>query len=356
MSQKFKFNILTGENCKEKYANIVSKDPFTFYLLQCGIGYLGEKKLFDASLIDETSSYTIGKFFRKVEPKVIAQEDLDNPQINKPEGTAIGDSGIVFTADNNETDDGNEVFYFVPIKAGVDVTGKFFRDVDSYTITDTDLTDGNFSYPEGTVAGDTGLLFTADNNDTTDGDEKKFFIPIKIAPPDTTDTIGQDTPGTKIPTVAAMIAYVTEVMQDKVTFEIDSVPGVNETGVGSSMQIYSTEETCIGTWIDGKPLYRKVFTETKDTGDGAYTILSQEETAKIFVTSIHGMFMDDNLAYPLPHMAVTATNTEITKLNGMAYLSVSYNRSGIQIYGNGSNLQDRYPNIIVIVEYTKNNE
>lgn len=28
---------------------------------------------------------------------------------------------------------------------------------------------------------------------------------------------------------------------------------------GSSGEIYSTEETRIGTWIDGKPIYRKVF-------------------------------------------------------------------------------------------------
>lgn len=28
---------------------------------------------------------------------------------------------------------------------------------------------------------------------------------------------------------------------------------------GSSGETYSTEETVIGTWIDGKPLYRKCF-------------------------------------------------------------------------------------------------
>lgn len=31
-------------------------------------------------------------------------------------------------------------------------------------------------------------------------------------------------------------------------------------GGGSSWEVYSTEETRIGTWIDGKPLYRKCFT------------------------------------------------------------------------------------------------
>lgn len=40
MSQRFKFNIITGQNAGEKYAAIANKEPFTFYLLQTGVGYL----------------------------------------------------------------------------------------------------------------------------------------------------------------------------------------------------------------------------------------------------------------------------------------------------------------------------
>ena len=36
---------------------------------------------------------------------------------------------------------------------------------------------------------------------------------------------------------------------------------------GSENQIYSTTEQAIGTWIDGKPIYRKVFNYTATTGD-----------------------------------------------------------------------------------------
>ena len=35
----------------------------------------------------------------------------------------------------------------------------------------------------------------------------------------------------------------------------------------SANDIYSTNETVIGTWIDGKPLYRKSFNYTVTTGD-----------------------------------------------------------------------------------------
>lgn len=45
-----------------------------------------------------------------------------------------------------------------------------------------------------------------------------------------------------------------------------TVEGVSGSG-GTSEEVYSTEETRIGTWIDGKPLYRRVFSfETSVVG------------------------------------------------------------------------------------------
>ena len=38
---------------------------------------------------------------------------------------------------------------------------------------------------------------------------------------------------------------------------------------GSENQIYSTTEQAIGTWIDGKPIYRKVFSLNKKVSEGA---------------------------------------------------------------------------------------
>lgn len=43
-------------------------------------------------------------------------------------------------------------------------------------------------------------------------------------------------------------------------------------GGGSSEEIYSTEEVRIGTWIDGKPIYRKVFVLNKSTPQGAIDV------------------------------------------------------------------------------------
>lgn len=49
--------------------------------------------------------------------------------------------------------------------------------------------------------------------------------------------------------------------------------GQEITGVGGATgNNYSTEETRIGTWIDGKPLYRKVFQTTSPSASNSYVI------------------------------------------------------------------------------------
>ena len=49
-----------------------------------------------------------------------------------------------------------------------------------------------------------------------------------------------------------------------IDYEGDTVPeGYEE--VEDKGEVYSTEEVRIGTWIDGKPLYRKVFAGTKES-------------------------------------------------------------------------------------------
>ena len=45
-----------------------------------------------------------------------------------------------------------------------------------------------------------------------------------------------------------------------------------DTGADSCGEVYSTEETRIGTWIDGKPIYRKVFAVSQ-ANNGAVNIV-----------------------------------------------------------------------------------
>lgn len=58
------------------------------------------------------------------------------------------------------------------------ISTSFFRKVVSHTLTADDLTNSAISLPEGATEGDVGLLFTADTEGDDDGDETYYFISL----------------------------------------------------------------------------------------------------------------------------------------------------------------------------------
>ena len=149
MANKFQFKLLTSADPQAQYDAIVTKDDMTFYLLKNGVGYLGSVKLFDANSDSElvtnmlTDGYT-GDNISIASTKAIV--DYVTAKVSNA-------SGILNTA--------------------------FFRKVESHTITADDLTDSSITLPSGTVEGEVGLLFTADVNGNDDGNEQYFFISLK---------------------------------------------------------------------------------------------------------------------------------------------------------------------------------
>ena len=150
MANKFQFKLFTSSDPQAQYDALVTKDAYTFYLLKNGVGYLGETKLFDASDDDATlvtnmltDGYT-GDNTSAASTKAIVD------YVTAKVGSA---SAVLTTA--------------------------FFRKVESHTITADDLTNSSISLPEGTVEGEVGLLFTADMDGSDDGDEQYFFISLK---------------------------------------------------------------------------------------------------------------------------------------------------------------------------------
>ncbi len=148
----FKFKLLTSTDPQAQYDAITTKDTMTFYLLNTGVGYLGNVKLFDATA----------------------------------DGTAI--SNIVtdmlaegFVADDTSVASTKAIIDYVAEKvsnvSGV-LTTSFFRKVESHTLTADDLANDAITLPEGVVEGEVGLLFTADTDDT-DGGESYYFISLK---------------------------------------------------------------------------------------------------------------------------------------------------------------------------------
>lgn len=68
------------------------------------------------------------------------------------------------------------------------------------------------------------------------------------------------------------------------TFEFSE----EDSGGESAWEIYSTEETRIGTWIDGKPLYRKTFQVTTPTTLKKHTEVYNGPKNVDFVSNIYG--------------------------------------------------------------------
>ena len=105
---------------------------------------------------------------------------------------------------------------------------------------------------------------------------------------------------------------------------------------------YSTTETRIGTWIDGKPLYRKIYTfpalKNNDTSE-----LQIDSTYKIVNFDVIVKSSTDSLLYKLPFVSSTSTN-----LIGV-YLYIAENKISVRTFGNRTNYNDNY----AIVEFTK---
>ena len=71
----------------------------------------------------------------------------------------------------------------------------------------------------------------------------------------------------------------------------------------NKLNTYSTEETIIGTWIDGKPLYRKTltFNTTINSNTPLYIAHNISNVDTIFVDYSHSYFWNDTVgSYSLP--------------------------------------------------------
>ena len=124
-----------------------------------------------------------------------------------------------------------------------------------------------------------------------------------------------------------------------IDFDGDVVPEGYEK-VEDKGEVYSTEEQKIGTWIDGKPLYRKVINEltlpSNSTKEYDTTSLNIETIVKLYGIAY---YKNGQLARPLPFAADTTNQIR---------LDVENKKLRLITYSNWV----QYPTIIFI-EYTK---
>lgn len=149
MANRFQFKLLTSADPQAQYDAIITKDDMTFYLLKNGVGYLGSIKLFDANSDSELVTNMLTDGYAGDDTSIASTKAI----VDYVTAKVSNASSILSTA--------------------------FFRKVESHTITAGDLTDSSITLPSGTVEGEVGLLFTADVNGDDDGNEQYFFISLK---------------------------------------------------------------------------------------------------------------------------------------------------------------------------------
>ena len=140
----------------------------------------------------------------------------------------------------------------------------------------------------------------------------------------------EDLPSTNTPLSASNL----NTLQDNVETAIDS-----NTSVINRNATYSTTETRIGTWINGKPLYRKVFTiSSPQSSNTNYEDLSSLNTNKII--RLYGYYETPNGKFDIPFYDSD---------NNYSVMFVSSGRLLRGRFGSASSITEAK----VVLEYTK---
>lgn len=201
MADKFKFKLLTGTDPQAQYDAIATKDALTFYLLNNGIGYLGDTPLFGGGA-QKTVVMTSGELTEPEAGKLYVLDGVtygaetltglyfydgaamnsysDELIANYLENILVKDmTAEGYAGDDNTVATTKAIMDMIGLKLSDSniVNAAFFRKVESHTLTADDLTNTAIQLPEGAKEGDVGLLFTADTDDE-DGNEQYYFISL----------------------------------------------------------------------------------------------------------------------------------------------------------------------------------
>lgn len=115
-------------------------------------------------------------------------------------------------------------------------------------------------------------------------------------------------------------------------------------GGGSENNVYSTEEQVVGTWIDGKPLYRRTFQfKTPSTASTTFTSIANTEIQDIEnIVSWNGGINTSN-GYKIP----------IEHVDSGAQTSILYDsgRHGLRVFTKHAEYTNS--DMFLTIEYTK---
>lgn len=103
----------------------------------------------------------------------------------------------------------------------------------------------------------------------------------------------------------------------------DGADGSGGSG-GSALDVYSTEETVVGTWIDGKPIYRKIYFGSTPSGSGsAVAIASISDLSIDHVVEIKGVVYNDTTYLPTTYWTGSTKFINVYASDGNIKVGVS---------------------------------
>lgn len=126
----------------------------------------------------------------------------------------------------------------------------------------------------------------------------------------------------------------------------DSQTDVYSCNYINKLNTYSTEETVIGTWIDGKTLYKKTITTNQFISGGTTTSIEHgiQNVEKIWIDTSDSFMFDGSNSYPFPV-------NQYGSYNNFDRLGVKVNQSTIDFLSAGG--WDENWEKVITVKYTK---
>ena len=97
--------------------------------------------------------------------------------------------------------------------------------------------------------------------------------------------------------------------------------GDSNSSGGNFLNIYSTQEVRIGTWIDGKPLYRKTYHAEMKTESGGYKYFTLDSSFFSQICKAEGVFIPSGwkAGYALPYVEVSGSEIVHTYSIGFSF-------------------------------------
>lgn len=128
--------------------------------------------------------------------------------------------------------------------------------------------------------------------------------------------------------------------------EIKSVVNENDTNFTNfknQVSVYQTNETTIGTWIDSKPIYRRVFTGTKVSGTDLNISAPWASSIDTLIT-LTGTMKAPNTDYSYPLQRYESSSI-------WSLVNINRNTGQVRVASSTGNYSNG--NVVIIVEYTK---